>query len=84
MKKIATHLPQRVSTSSAATAHSTKQAAILLVRVEFDRARLVSCMIQAKERQNRYAAELSRNEIERKALLAILKAGSSGASDVGG
>lgn len=81
MKPITARLPQRPSPRSSAVVHSAKQAAIHLVRLEFDRARLASGLAQAKSRMNRLAEELSQNDAERKTLLAVLKTEAKGGAD---
>lgn len=73
MNRPASHMPRRPARQSSAVAHSPKEAAIHLVRLEFDCARLRSGIAQAKSRMAGFELELHRNEAERKTLLSLLK-----------
>lgn len=72
MKRCKTHMPKRPRMASSATARSSKEAAISLVRLEFDAARLEMGISQARDRAKTYESELSRNVAERKRLLEVL------------
>ncbi|MEL6620753.1 MAG: hypothetical protein AAFP16_17900 [Pseudomonadota bacterium] len=58
--------------ASSATARTSKEAAINLVRLEFDAARLEMGITQATNRAEAYQSELQRNVEERRKLLGIL------------
>ncbi|MEO0863435.1 MAG: hypothetical protein AAFY39_02400 [Pseudomonadota bacterium] len=58
--------------ASSATARTSKEAAINLVRLEFDAARLEMGITQATNRAEAYQSELLRNVEERRKLLGIL------------
>lgn len=72
MKRAKTQMPKRPRMSSSAVARTPKEAAINLVRLEFDAARLQMGIEQAQNRAESYLHELSRNQEQRKALLTIL------------
>ena len=72
MKRPKTNMPKRPRMASSATARGSKEAAINLVRLEFDAARLEMGIAQAQSRAQAYASELERNSAERKQLLGIL------------
>ena len=72
MKRPKTQMPKRPRTASSAVARSSKEAAIHLVRLEFDAARLQMGIDQAQHRTARYRDELDRNAQQRKALLGML------------
>lgn len=58
--------------ASAKVARSAKEAAISLVRLEFDAARLQQGLAQAASRAKSYQHEMDRNDEERRHLLAVL------------
>lgn len=72
MKRPKSQVPKRPKMANTAVARNPKEAAIGLVRLEFDAARLQMGIDQAKERAETYLQELSRNKAERENLLAIL------------
>ncbi len=72
MKRPKTQMPRRPRMGSAAVARTPKEAAISLVRLEFDAARLEMGITQAANRADAYQHDLNRNRSERHALLNIL------------
>jgi len=72
MKRPKTQMPKRPRMASSATARTSKEAAINLVRLEFDAARLEMGITQATNRAEAYQSELQRNVEERRKLLGIL------------
>lgn len=72
MKRPKTQMPRRPRMASAKVARSAKEAAISLVRLEFDAARLQQGLDQATHRINSYQHELDRNAEERRHLMAVL------------
>ncbi|ARE42200.1 hypothetical protein RGUI_4059 [Rhodovulum sp. P5] len=66
-------MPKTARQTSTAVARTRKEAAIHLVRVEFDMNRLEMGIDQAQERVTRYAEELRQRQRERDTLLNILK-----------
>lgn len=72
MKRPKTQMPKRPRMASTATARNSKEAAINLVRLEFDAARLEMGIAQATNRADAYEGELKRNTAERQKLLGIL------------
>lgn len=73
MKRPISQSPFRPTRPSPGVAQNAKDAAIQLVRLEFDCARIRSGIAQAKSRMDGFEIELNRNERERKSLLALLK-----------
>lgn len=72
MKRLQTHVPKRPRAASAAVARTPKEAAIRLVRLEFDAARLQQGIDAAETRAAVYQDELARNTSQRQILLDIL------------
>lgn len=72
MKRPKVQTPRRPRMASGTTARTPKEAAINLVRLEFDAARLQMGIDQAKNRADSYSHELARNKEERQTLLDIL------------
>ncbi len=72
MKRLKTHVPKRPRAASAAVARTPKEAAIRLVRLEFDAARLQQGIEAAETRAAVYQAELNRNTAQRRILLSLL------------
>lgn len=72
MKRPATPMPKRPRMASAAVARTPKEAAMRLVRLEFDAARLRMGLAQADQRAEAYRSELAQNEEQRRLLLDIL------------
>ncbi|MCK0094105.1 hypothetical protein MWU60_00865 [Yoonia sp. F2084L] len=72
MKRPKTQMPKRPRMASSASARTPKDAAINLVRLEFDAARLQMGIDQANNRAESYQQELSRNTDQRKILMGIL------------
>ena len=66
-------MPRRPRQASVATARTRKEAAIHLVRLEFDMSRLEMGIEQAQLRAERYGEELEMRRQQRAALLSILK-----------
>lgn len=73
MKRPHNHIPSRPRQASCATARTAKEAAIHLVRLEFDASRLEMGISQAERRAATYRAELHQNRQQRDVLLNILK-----------
>lgn len=71
MKRPKTSMPKRPRMSSNAAAKNPKEAAISLVRLEFDAARLQMGIRQAKDRTATYEEELKRNSAQKKKLLQL-------------
>ena len=72
MKRPKSQMPKRPRMASSATARTSKEAAINLVRLEFDAARLEMGITQADNRANASRIELKRNLEERRKLLGLL------------
>lgn len=72
MKRPKTQMPKRPRMASSVTARNSKEAAIKLVRLEFDAARLEMGITQAEDRAAAYQSELDRNIAERHQLLGTL------------
>lgn len=72
MRRPKTNMPKRPRTASAAVARTSKEAAIRLVRLEFDAARLEMGIAQASDRATAYRDELAANIEQRKGLLRLL------------
>lgn len=72
MNRPKTQMPRRPRMASAKVARSAKEAAISLVRLEFDAARLQQGLNQASNRTKSYQHELDRNSEERRHLMAVL------------
>lgn len=72
MKRTKTQMPRRPRMASAAVARTSKDAAIKLVRLEFDASRLEMGLNQMQNRAAAYQHELARNATERAVLLRIL------------
>lgn len=72
MKRHKTHMPKRPRVASASVAKTPKEAAVRLVRLEFDAARLEMGIATARERVDRYGAELAHNAAQRRVLLDII------------
>ncbi len=72
MNRPKTQMPRRPRMASAKVARSAKEAAISLVRLEFDAARLQQGLDQAAHRAKTYQHELARNSEERRHLMAVL------------
>lgn len=72
MKRPRTAMPKRPRTASSLVARSRKEAAIHLVRLEFDMNRLEMGIAQAAQRQAQYRAELDCRAHQRAALMKIL------------
>ncbi|WP_432816607.1 hypothetical protein [Sulfitobacter sp. JB4-11] len=72
MNRPKTQLPRRPRMASAKVARSAKEAAIGLVRLEFDAARLRQGLDQAQNRAESFQHELQRNCDERKHLMTVL------------
>lgn len=71
MKRPKIQMPKRPRMVSSATARTSKEAAIKLVRLEFDASRLEMGLAQARNRAEAYENELQRNTAERTQLLRI-------------
>lgn len=65
-------MPRRPRSSSGAVARTKKEAAIQLVRLEFDMSRLQMGIEQTDQRRSVYSAELDEKKRQRGALLALL------------
>lgn len=72
MKRPKTQMPKRPRMASSAVARTPRDAAIKLVRLEFDAARLQMGINQAQDRAESYQHELQRNDAQRKMMLEIL------------
>lgn len=72
MKRPKTQMPKRPRMASSASVRNSKEAAIHLVRLEFDAARLEMGITQARNRAEAYQTELHRNTTERQQLLSVL------------
>lgn len=72
MKQVNTSVPRRPSQNAASLARSPKDAAVKLVRLEFDRSRLERGIALAEQRAAAYRAEASQIEVQRQSLLKIL------------
>ncbi|MDX8351427.1 hypothetical protein [Cognatiyoonia sp. IB215182] len=72
MKRPRTQMPRRPKAANGAIARTSKEAAIHLVRLEFDAARLQMGIDQAQDRADNYAHELARNQEQRQRLLGLL------------
>ena len=73
MKRPQSQMPRRPRQVSSATARTPKEAAIRLVRLEFDASRLEMGISQAENRVAAYRDELRHNRQQRQLLLNILK-----------
>ena len=73
MKRPRIKMPRRPRSISGAVARSNKEAAIQLVRVEFDVARLELAITQAEDRAETHRHELALLDARRQRLLARLK-----------
>ena len=73
MKRPKTQMARRPRMASGAAAKTSKEAAISLVRLEFDAARLQMGIDQAKNRAESYRYELTRNQQRKQALIDLLK-----------
>ena len=73
MKRPKTQMARRPRMASGAAAKTSKEAAISLVRLEFDAARLQMGIDQAKNRAESYRYELTRNHQRKQALIDLLK-----------
>lgn len=80
MNRPKTQMPRRPRMASAKVARSSKEAAISLVRLEFDAARLQQGLDQASNRARSYRHELDRNSEERRHLMAVLSQTSGNAN----
>lgn len=72
MKRLQPTMPSRPVSSSGRVARSKKEAAIQLVRIEFDISRLEAAIAQAQQRSNAHSAELDIKAQQRAALMQIL------------
>ena len=72
MKRPRTATPRRPATGSGRTARTSKDAAISLVRVEFDLSRLSMGIAQAEDRIRTYKAEQSDKLRQRDRLIALI------------
>ncbi len=72
MKHLQIHIPKRPQSTSAAVVRTSKEAAIRLVKLEFDAARLRQGIAAAEARAAVYQDDLRRNTVQRQSLLAIL------------
>ncbi|PJI91438.1 hypothetical protein BC777_0266 [Yoonia maricola] len=72
MKRPKTQMPKRPRMAGSAVARTPKDAAIKLVRLEFDAARLQMGIDQAEGRADCYRAELDHNQKQRKTVMDIL------------
>ena len=73
MKRPRIQTPKRPRMASSATARTSKEAAMHLVRLEFDAARLNMGIAQAENRFMAYREELQRNLEQRNALINLIK-----------
>ncbi len=73
MKRPHIQTPKRPRMASSAVARNSKEAAMHLVRLEFDAARLNMGITQAENRVATYREELKRNNDQRNALIHLLK-----------
>lgn len=73
MKRPRIQTPKRPRMASSATARTSKEAAMHLVRLEFDAARLNMGIAQAENRMATYREELRRNNAQRDALISLIK-----------
>lgn len=74
MKRLNSTLPKRAVSTSGAVAKSPKEAAIQLVRLEFDMSRLETAIAQADRRAGVHRTELTELRRRRTALLAMIEA----------
>lgn len=72
MKRLKSHVPRRPQAGSAKVARTPQEAAIRLVRLEFDAARLELGISAAQDRVAIYSEELAKNTAQRRHLLEIL------------
>lgn len=72
MKRPKSQMPKRPRMVSASVARTPKEAAVRLVRLEFDAARLEMGIAAARDRADSYTAELDRNAAQRRVLMDIL------------
>lgn len=73
MKRPRVMMPARPKSTSSGVARDRKEAAIQLVRLEFDIARLERAIILASQRARTYRAELAAQSAERDKLMSLLK-----------
>lgn len=73
MKRPRSFLPRSARQLSQPAAQNRREAAIQLVRLEFDMSRLEMGIAQAQDRLGRHAEELAQRRRKRAALLDILK-----------
>jgi len=74
MNRPKTQIPKRPLPPSPKVARTPKEAAMRLVRLEFDTARLEMGLQQAEMRAAAYQAELDRNAAQRRHLLSLIQA----------
>lgn len=72
MKQVRTAIMRRPKTLDGAAARSKKEAAIHLVRLEFDLSRLQAGLDQAEARRAHYTAEIAEKSRKRARLMEIL------------
>ena len=72
MKRPKTSIPRRPVVNAGRSARSSKEAAIGLVRVEFDVSRLTMGIDQAEDRIRTYKEELGEKLRERERLIALI------------
>jgi hypothetical protein len=72
MQRLKTTPMRRAAKLSGLAARTPKEAAVQLVRVEFDRSRIAFGIRQAEERAERFRAEGAALDRRRTALLAVL------------
>ncbi len=73
MKRPATTTPRRARSTSGAVARSRKEAAIQLVRLEFDLSRVDMAIAQAEQRAETYRAERKALSARRQTLVQMLQ-----------
>lgn len=73
MQRPVTRMQKRPAMPSASVAKTSKEAAIQLVRLEFDAARLEAGIEQASNRVHGYQHELKRNREQRQHLLNLMR-----------
>lgn len=74
MKRPITQTPRRPRMASVSVAKTPKEAAISLVRLEFDAARLRMGIEQARNRIATYQHDLERNDAQRRMIMHFLSA----------
>lgn len=72
MKRLNPPMPRRPVAQSAKVARNPKDAAIQLVRLEFDAARLRTGIEQASRRVRGYRIELDHNQAQRQTLIRLM------------